>query len=262
VSRDISRIIDEWPYDPDSVTARIIHGRDGKKKVQMRVDLGLLQMEVDGRPDGTRPNGYESYLDYLRAKAERLEGLGREFSLSKEDCDELLREGIQYYYRYLSFFHLEEFELAERDTRRNLELFDFVKRYARDDEDVWRFDQYRPYVIMMNTQAKANMACNRKQYRAAIEIVDEGIRNIRRFLREYELDDSEEDCVELLFLKQRRKQIERSMPVDPIEKLKRRLQHAVDREDYESAAKLRDRIKQLEKNASRGRPTGETKAAN
>jgi len=232
-----------------------VRGRDGKRKVQMRVDLGVLQMELDGRPDGTRPNGYESYLDYLRAKADRFKRLGRKFTLSNEDCEELLREGIQYYYRYLSFFHLEEYELVDRDTRRNLQLFDFVKRYAPSDEHIWRFDQYRPYVIMMNAQARANIACRSKRYKEALEIVDEGIGRIRQFLREYELSDYEEECIELAFLKKRRRQIERSMPVDPIEKLKRRLQRAVDREDYESAAKIRDRIRQLEQESATRSPT-------
>ena len=35
----------------------------------MRIDLGLIQMEIDGRPDGERPQGYESLLELYEARA-------------------------------------------------------------------------------------------------------------------------------------------------------------------------------------------------
>ena len=54
----------QWPFEPDEVLVRIIPGDDGRSKVQLRVDLGMLQMEMDGRPDGFRPEGFESWLDY------------------------------------------------------------------------------------------------------------------------------------------------------------------------------------------------------
>ena len=47
---------------------RIVPGDDGREKLQMRIDLGLLQMELDGRPDGQRPAGAESLLDHLEAR--------------------------------------------------------------------------------------------------------------------------------------------------------------------------------------------------
>ena len=64
-NRDISDTLCGWPYVPGEVTARTIQGRDGLEKVQLRVDLGLLQMNVDGRPDGMRPHGAESLLDFF-----------------------------------------------------------------------------------------------------------------------------------------------------------------------------------------------------
>ena len=36
----------------------------------MRIDLGLIQMELAGRPDGQRPDGFESLLDCYEAKAQ------------------------------------------------------------------------------------------------------------------------------------------------------------------------------------------------
>ena len=67
----------------------------------------------------------------------------------------LLREGVQYYHRYISFWHLERYELCARDTNRNLRLFAFVREHARHTRDKLQFDQWRPYVTMMHARAVA-----------------------------------------------------------------------------------------------------------
>ncbi len=71
MSKDITNLLNEWMYQPDEVMVRIVHGDDGRSKIQLRVDLGLLQMEMDGRPDGLRPEGYESWLEYYEHKQAR-----------------------------------------------------------------------------------------------------------------------------------------------------------------------------------------------
>ena len=48
----------------------------------MRIDLGLLQMELDGRPDGQRPHGFESLLDYYEARRKKAGGRRRKPSRS------------------------------------------------------------------------------------------------------------------------------------------------------------------------------------
>ena len=64
LSQDIRAILAGWAFDPNQIQVRVIAGDDGTEKIQMRIDLGLLQMEINGRPDGQRPNGSESILDY------------------------------------------------------------------------------------------------------------------------------------------------------------------------------------------------------
>ena len=71
LSQDIAGILDGWEFEPDAIQVRIITGDDGAEKIQMRIDLGLIQMELDGRPDGERPEGFESLLDSYEAKARR-----------------------------------------------------------------------------------------------------------------------------------------------------------------------------------------------
>src|SRR4051812_18189885 len=65
--RDIDDALHGWPYDPEpgEVVARKLRARDGREILQIRIELGLIQMEVEGRPDGARPHEHETYLDYL-----------------------------------------------------------------------------------------------------------------------------------------------------------------------------------------------------
>src|SRR5690349_19467383 len=67
-SKDIIPMLKGWDYEPGTINVRKINGLDGKQKIQMRLDLGLLQMEVTGRPAGAHPQGYESLLDYHEDK--------------------------------------------------------------------------------------------------------------------------------------------------------------------------------------------------
>src|SRR5947208_2069523 len=52
--QDVNWIVDAWDYNPHEVTVRRVRGRDGNERIQMRLDLGVLQMEPSGRPDGQR----------------------------------------------------------------------------------------------------------------------------------------------------------------------------------------------------------------
>jgi hypothetical protein len=216
----------------------------------MRFDLGLIQMELDGRPDGQRPGGYRTLLDSYEAQAREAADSGAPFSLNGDDCALLMREGLQYYHRYLSAFHLERFELVERDTERNLRLFAFVGRYASRQRDKREFDQYRPYVQMMYTRARASQSLKKGEHRAALKRIDEGIKAIRRFLVEYQEEDREGDCSELKSLLKWRREVERERPKGPLERLEQQLELSVELEDYEEAARIRDQIRRLERSDS------------
>src|SRR5438093_71165 len=54
MSLDLNTILKDWPHENGHVKVRKITGLDGREKLQLRVDLGVLQMEVTGRPDGQR----------------------------------------------------------------------------------------------------------------------------------------------------------------------------------------------------------------
>jgi hypothetical protein len=245
MSQDLRPILAGWDFDPDQVQVRIVMSDDGSEKIQMRIDLGLMQMEIDGRPDGQRPEGCESMLDYYEAAQQAAASAGTDFSLGPDECAILMREGTQYYHRYLSAFHLERYDLVARDTARNLRLFAFVVKHAVRQRDRIEFDRYRPYVEMMHYRARASEALAREDRRGALVLVDDGIRAIRQFLADYKQEEHEGECAELQFLLQWRKDLERSQPIGPLERLEQQLEVSVKLENYEEAARIRDQIRRL-----------------
>ena len=63
MSYDLSKFLDEWPYEQGKINVRLIEGDDGEPRIQLRLDLGVLQLKTMGRPDGVRPGGFESLLE-------------------------------------------------------------------------------------------------------------------------------------------------------------------------------------------------------
>jgi hypothetical protein len=265
VSFDISPILNDWPYLPDDITVRVIEGDDGRRKIQLRLDLGVLQMEFDGRPDGRRIHDTASWFEYHQRRQRDHDAAnpdGASYVLEPEDCAELLREGVQYYHRYVCFWHLGYYELCARDTERNLRLFAFVRGHARHDRDKLRFDQWRPYVTMMHARAVATPLVELEQWDAAERVLDAGIRGIERFLEEYNQVHQASKVGELTFLRRWKEEISAKIktlgevagadtatvpsPIDRVAELRAEIESAVADERYEEAALLRDELKQLE----------------
>ncbi len=248
--KDISRVLRDWQFDTSKVNVRRILGEDGKEKIQLRLDLGILQMEVSGRPDGKKPFGKESLLTYYLSILNNRQKHGynvKEFKLSREDCANLQQEAIQYYHRYLSLFHLGDFEGVARDTNRNLKVLDLMKEYAEYPHDRHSFEQFRPYVIMMRTRAEASIHLKKKNYGHAIEIIQDSINELEQVIIDNDLEPGLENSSELAFLRRWLNEIKDLKPMDPVSKLKRELDTAIKVENYELAAKLRDKISSLER---------------
>lgn len=251
MSDDIGHILNEWKYSEYDLNVRIISGKDGRNKLQMRLDLGILQMEMDGRPDGRRPRNHETYLDYFQKKAQlnqHLKGISNDFILTPMDCFKLQQEAIQFYHRYLALMKLKDYPRVIRDTQRNLQVFDFVERYSDNDEVIWQFQQHRPYVILMNTRAKASIELGRDDYEKALHIINDSIERIKEFNRNY-VNRLGPDYPELEFLTYWVNEIKDQKPLTTVEKLNNELNLAIEKEEYEKAAKIRDQIKILKGNS-------------
>jgi hypothetical protein len=248
MNQDITGIIKDWPYDPGQISARRIMGDDGREKIQLRLDMGVLQMETDGHPAGERPHGCESNLDYyqnLRDQFFRESGSDEEFSLDEQACELLRSESAMYYHRYLAEFILEDYEGVIRDTMRNLRAMDFCSAYAADESDRLVMEQHRPYVIMMRARAKGLLALRDNRPKTALTAVKKGIAEIRRFYHRFEEAEDLFDGGEISVLRALAREISHKLPIDPVARLRRQLARAVKEERYEEAADLRDRLRGL-----------------
>lgn len=248
MSFDISRLISDWPYEPGQINIRVISGDDGRAKIQMRIDLGVLQMEVDGRPDGERPEGFESLLELHEARHEEhlaSEGDDGDFWLDSETCRLLRDEAVQYYHRYISLLVLEDYEGVFRDTSRNLRLLDFCAAHAEDEHDRIVLEQFRPYLLMMRTRAVAGQALEANEARAAMVAIEDGLQDIRRCFESRDAGDRFEDSSEAQLLREMRDSLAPKLPLSPREELRRRLERALVQENYELAAILRDELRMM-----------------
>ncbi|HRX81229.1 MAG TPA: DNA helicase UvrBC, partial [Pirellulaceae bacterium] len=54
----LDELLRDWSYEPQALGVRIVTGSDGRDVLQMRIDMGVLQLEMEGRPDGARPKGF------------------------------------------------------------------------------------------------------------------------------------------------------------------------------------------------------------
>ncbi len=247
---DISHLLNQWEYQPGQVLVRKFKSKDGTDRIQLRVDLGILQMNAEGRPDGKRPFGHVSLLEHYQARLEqyRLAHAGKEegFALKTEDCAKLQQEAIQYYHRYICLFQIEDFESVLRDTERNLEVFNFVDQYAESDEIAWALQQFRPQLLMMQTRARGAMNLQKGNYAGTIELIAAGLDEIREFYHEQSRQDLLEQSAELHSLELWLQEIQTKRPLTEREKLEHDLDEAVGREDYEKAARVRDALRNLE----------------
>jgi len=238
---DLNNLLDGWPHEPGQIRVRKIIGNDGREKIQLRIDLGLIQMETTGRPDGVKPHGCDSLLQWQTERAEDFKTQGKKFTLTADECGELQQEGIQYYHRYISLFQLGDYPAVIKDTQRNLDLFNFVSEHAEREELAWSFDQFRAYVMMMNTRAKASVELDRHDYAAAIRQIERGRDKISEAAQER--SDASGPCPEVEFLEEWLEELRTKRPLSKLEVLQHEMALAIASEAYERAAELRDEIR-------------------
>ena len=262
---DITQALRGWAFQPGQVNVRLIRGNDGKPKLQLRLDLGLLQMELDGRPDGRRPHRAATELEFQKKKLvshEKKIGSDSGFALTGRECQSLREESAMFYHRYLSMFVLVQYDAVVRDSKHNLDVLDLCRRYGKSDYDRLCLEQYRPYILMMNTRAKACEALRQGYVKTSLAYLRGGIRQIahlapkehrRKFLRQ-----SNEARILLDMIKQIRAQLPQAKAMaapttrvakvaDPREELEKQLREAVRAEKYEEAARLRDQLTEVKR---------------
>lgn len=295
---DISGILAGWTYNADQINARRVIADDGEERIQVRLDLGILQMHTTGRPDGSRPMGYESLLEYFEDQLDNSEedrrheggpgdrgeergprggdrggdrgsereggpaggkgeegkgdegkagedGKPAEFKLSSDDCQGLREEAVQYYHRYVAMMALEDFYGVIRDTTRNLRVLDLCRDHAAEESDQEFLEQFRPYILMVRARALASQAINNSEPKAALHAIDEALDALKQHFDMADEPNAFDMSGEVQMLRSMRDSLVPKLPISPMAELKARLAKAIEQENYELAAILRDELKQM-----------------
>jgi hypothetical protein len=238
---DIDFIFREWPYQPGVISARLTHAHDGREVLQMRIEMGVLQMETAGRPDGETPHGMGTYLEWIQQQAaEQTEPL----VLSDEQRFEIDREFLQYYHRRICCLALRQFDQAVADADHTLALMDFVATHSADQQWMFSHEQYRPFVYFHRIQAAAMATLERNGPEAAIEELDRGLAKLRQVFAALEAGEQFEDDELVGQLMELKESLRKEYQLGRT--LAEQLSDAVAAEEYERAARLRDEIARRE----------------
>ena len=240
-AKHIDHILRTWPFDSNAVKVRVCRGADGRNVLQMRIDMGLLQLEMEGRPDGSHPHGFETYFDYLISQAF---SAGDAFSLDDLNCAEIDREFVQFYHRRVCWLKLQRYRKAVQDADHTLSLMDFCLRHSPDDNWTMSHEQYRPFVLFHRIQAAALAELEENGAEAAVHVINDGLERIEELFRSHDLAEQfeEDDLVKRLV--RFRESLRQEYRVGRT--LQEQLADAVAAEQYELAARLRDELSRRE----------------
>ena len=234
---NIDRILKDWPYEPNSVSVRIVKGADSRELLQMRIEMGILQLEVDGRPDGERPDDFDTYYDLLVHEAAAQDD---GWTMSEDQCAEADREFVQFYHRRICWLAIREFENAMRDADHTLQLMDFCRDFSPDESWTMSHEQYRPFVLFHRTQAATLSALAEDDAEGAIEAVNLGLIRLENLFQEFDASDEFDENELVVRLVELRESVRERFEVGRT--LQEQLDEAIASEQYEDAARIRDKI--------------------
>ncbi len=240
--QDISDILNGWEYSEDK-NIRIIHTVSGKAVLQVRELMGISQYELDGRPDGKKIGLFTTYLELI------LDREGKEksaFLLSPVDMKELESESRLFYYRYLLCFQLNDFGRVVRDTEHNLEICRIVDTYSDDINIRTGVLQYRPFLVKMNAISRAMISLQKNIKILAKQILESAVNTLKTMPEVNTSVFILEKSRSISYLESAIKQLDTGES-SVLDALVIELDRAVSLENYERAAELRDKIRELSK---------------
>lgn len=241
-SEPIDTILKDWPFVPGELSAREALGDDGRPVLQVRIDMGVMQMETTGRPDGTKPEGFDTYHDFLVATL--LED-GESFELDGTRCFEIDREFMQYYHRRLCWLALREFNQATTDADHTLALMDFSTEHAPSEQWVTLHEQYRPFVLFHRTQSAALAQLEEGNPENATEAIDTGLDRLLKLFTRHGVEEKFDSDELVIKLQEMKNSVAEQFDLEESpQSLGVRLAQAITDEEFELAAKLRDELSQ------------------
>jgi excinuclease UvrABC helicase subunit UvrB len=124
-------------------------------------------------------------------------------------------------------------------------MFDFVRRRAEREDDRHHLEKWRPYILRMNGIARAMLAAEKEKVDEALQLLEECVESIQSL---EPLDDETfqfERERSLGALGELVKQLRKARPLSEVERLESELQDAIKTQEFERAAQLRDRLREI-----------------
>ena len=170
-------------------------------------------------------------------------------ALTQELEGELVVEVLDYHRRCRALFHLGDYARALEDSLHCLEVLDLIRDHCTDGS-IFSYDRYRPALLVDRARAEMLLCIQNNDLRMAIAALSRGIVDIEGFYTEYEMDEHLTDCSERQVLVDLRRSLRErhNIPLNDDELLKTlcaEQEIAISKENYEMAARLRDKIKAL-----------------
>ncbi|MDP7070778.1 MAG: UvrB/UvrC motif-containing protein [Phycisphaerales bacterium] len=222
MSHDLTDLLREWPFQPGDFMTRAVTGDDGRPLLQIRVDLGILQMELDGRPDG---------------QASALAAAGS----SHQDPDHarsIRAELTQFDSRAQVLLVLGEHARAAQDADHMLQCARWLAEAAGDDPAT---QHALVRSITLRARAASQAALAGKRTDLARLALEGGLAELKSLLS----PEAFENANEVHLLNGMKDLLVPRLPGSQRAELEDRLRKALAAENYELAAILRDELRMM-----------------
>lgn len=249
VTLDLSEVLSNWDVVSPEHPARLVRGRDGLEFLQLRIDAGLMQMHVNGRPDGTRYHGMPLALAHIEHEL-RLAGEG----VTGGDWQELIRELNQLNYRRLAFSAVSETCLARQAPRQAERMLTGAIRdidacltcirliEERPGEQLTVDDESLPPTLVFNrSRHLTQLRVVQERYEDAVEAARAGVERLVESLSQREPAGDLDADPGVVHLRELIARLRAEYGINRT--LREKLEAAVASEDFPRAAALRNELR-------------------
>jgi hypothetical protein len=234
-SLDLTNFLSAFPFEPGRVNARLARGDDGRELLQVRVELGILQMECQGRPDGA-PSVLEAALARVRLSRGRFLDLQASAAIR-------LELGLMQQ-RSVAFLAVGDPVRALRDAESVLVGTELVGARGPEAEREWAEGALFS-VLVLKTRCAAAASMTAGRAREASLAIEAGLRALHAVAERIGISESFDVLGDVTALRALRDTLVPQLPPAQRAELEARLRAAVLAENYELASILRDELRLL-----------------
>lgn len=240
MSFDIAPILRYWEFISNDM--RVSRERvSGNEFLKLVYGAGQITMEIDGRPDGSRPLNMKSYWDMIEKKIKQMKEEGKRYVINDSDFNNLLQEIVLYHARSIAFIKIGDYQKSAKDVKRNIQLIETIFNHIDDPGIKERLKRLKPYFSMAYNKSLVKMSDQKGNGDEALRYARNGKKSLKK---KYNLVGKSYEifCLEKLedYLLEKYS--------NSRSRLEKELRFAVEKENFERAAVLRDRLKYISRN--------------